>query len=188
MIDSSQDDEGLVAQLRRRLRQAEADADAARRALAAADQRSSWAMTLFAVSWRLHQARTAAALFAALDEVAAEVLDGRALAVYLREPGGSGLRLAHAGRGPGLPASAVLGEGLVGRAAAEGRTQHAPAAGDGPCLAIPLGAPPRVLGALAVHDPARAGPLDADRTELLQVVARIAAHQLPELLPLPTHP
>jgi hypothetical protein len=146
-------------------------------------------LTLFAaVSW-VWESRTTDELYGALDEIASAVL-GRRIAVYVVERGSAKLRVVHTNvTGAPVAASAVLGEGVIGRAVAERRsiTGFVPGTSE-PVVAVPLGARPHVVGSLLVYASPSATDLDCDQLQLLEIVGRHAGNALAVLSPVANAP
>lgn len=174
-----------VHELRRRLSSAESRAAEALTGRAAAEDRTQRALELFAAVSRLWEARTPRGLYAALDQIAAAVLSGRGIALYVREPECAKLRLVHSNvaAAPVAP-TAVLGVGPAGRAAAERRTISGVVPGTSvPVVAVPLGASPGVIGSLLLYAAASGAALDADQLQFVEIVARHAGNALTVLSP-----
>lgn len=176
-------------ELQLRLSRAEARAAEALTGRAAADARTQHALTLFAaVSW-VWEARTTDDLYGALDEIASAVLRRR-IAVYVLERGCARLRVVHTNvTGAPVAASAVLGEGVIGRAAAERRsiTGFVPGTSE-PVLAVPFGACPHVVGSLLVYASPSATDLDCDQLKFVEIVGRHAGNAFAVLSPVPNVP
>jgi hypothetical protein len=178
------DETSSFHELQLRLSRAEARVAEALTGRAAADARTQHALTLFAaVSW-VWEARTTEDLYGALDEVASAVLRRR-IAVYVLERGCARLRVAHTNvSGAPVAASAVLGEGVIGRAAAERRTITGFVPGTSePVVAVPLGARPHLMGSLLVYASPSGTSLDSDQLQFLEIVGRHAGNALSVLSP-----
>lgn len=174
MIQPVDTESSEVLELRLRLTKAEAQAADAVFERTAADDRTLWALTLFGAVSRLWEAGALDDLYAALDEIVLAVLGGRRIALYLRDPERAELSLVYASASGPVPAPiAVLGEGAIGRAAAERRTISGvvPEA-SGPILAVPLGASAEALGSLVLYGAPDEAPLDPDELQFIQIVCR----------------
>lgn len=174
MIRPMDTESSEVLDLRVRLTKAEAEAADALFERTAADHRTLWALTLFGAVSRLWEAGTLDGLYTALDEIVFAVLGGRRIAIYLREPDRAELSLVYASAAGPVPAPiAILGEGAIGRAAAERRTIRGvvPEA-SGPILAVPLGASAEALGSLVLYGAPEEAPLDPDELQFIQIVCR----------------
>ena len=180
MIRPMDADTSEVLDLRLRLTKAEAATANALFERTAADRRTVWALALFGAVSRLWEAGTLEGLYAALDEIAFAALGGRRIGIYLREPDRAALNLVHSSA-PGhvFAPSAILGEGAIGRAAAERRTISGDVPGSsGPVLAVPLGASPEAVGALVLYAAPEVAPLDADELQFIEIVCRHAGNAI----------
>jgi GAF domain-containing protein len=173
-------DTSEVLGLRLQLTQAETAVADALFERSAADRRTLWALTLFGAISRLWEAGSLDRLYAALDEMVLAVLGGRRIAIYLREPGSAKLRLLHTNVPDHVPApSAILGEGTIGRAAAERRTIDGVVPGSsGQLLAVPLGASPEAIGSLVLYAAPEVPALDADELQFIKIVCRHAGNAI----------
>ncbi len=178
MLRPTDADTSEVHTLRLRLTKAEAEAANALLERTEADRRTVWALTLFGAVSRLWEAGTLEGLYAALDEIASRVLGGRRVALYIREPNRAQLRLVHSNVSDHLPApSAILGEGMIGRATAERRTLGGVVPGSsGSMLAVPLGASPEAIGSLVLYAAPEVAALDADELQFIEIVCRHAGN------------
>ncbi len=178
MIRSMDADTSEVLDLRQRLTKAEAETANALFERTAADRRTVWALALFGAVSRLWEAGTLEGLYAALDEIARAALGGRRIAIYIREPDRAALSLVHSSA-PGhvFAPSAILGEGTIGRAAAERRTISGDVPGwSGTVLAVPLGASAEAIGSLVLYAAPDVPALDADERQFIEIVCRHAGN------------
>lgn len=145
---------------------------------AALEEQSFRLTGLYVALHRLHESTDRAQVIAAIEEVVVNLLGSEQLALFELEPKATHLTLVHSmGVNPARWREVPLGQGTIGRVAAEGRAHLTGPGKEEPDLTacIPLRSGAKVVGALAVfellaHKPLL-GPFDLDLLEALSVHA-----------------